>query len=328
MTKIFKNNAANNKQSGLISLIWLILLIVATLPILIGYLGALHPMLDSIAHFRRHLAFVLIIATILLFFTDFKRGALAIVVFSLFALFSTYETQGLKPTSESGSRHFKIIQANLRYDNPNTQKLIDLLKLEKPDFITYQEASRFWQKALGDFAQENGYQTYKCQRANNSIIGATGFLSRYPLIKAPQLNTISEDACAYDAGIASALIDIGIEKPLKLSSIHLYRPWPFPQRQQIMALPLTNEPYQIIGGDLNATSWSYAVTAIEDKTATRHVSGIVSSWLSYSFPDNFRPIFGLPIDHVLLGKEFKLNKVKQLPSIGSDHLPMMVEFSL
>ncbi|UXM94470.1 hypothetical protein N5853_10190 [Bartonella sp. HY329] len=313
----------NNNKPGVFSFIWLLLLIAATVPLLISYLGALHPMLDSVAHFRRHMAFVLIVATIPLFFTSFKRFGLAIIAFSLFCVLSTYQTQGLKPTSISGTRHFKLIQTNLRYDNPHSQKLIDLLNSEKPDFVTYQEASGHWQKALSEFAQTNNYYTFKCERAQRSTIGATGFLSIYPFV-----NTMPEAACPNDAGIATAMVDIGAKTPLKLSSLHLFWPWPHQQKSQIIALPLTKEPLQLIGGDFNATSWSYAVKFIEDNTATRHVNGIASSWLSYSLPDSIRPILGLPIDQILLSDEFKLNKVEQLPSIGSDHLPMKVEFSL
>lgn len=312
-----------NNKTGLISFIWLLLLTAATVPLLMSFLGSLHPMLDSVAHFRRHMAVVLIIATIPLFFTSFKRFGLAIIAFSLFCVLSTYQTQDLKPTSTSGNQHFKLIQTNLRYDNPNTQKLIDLLNSEKPDFVTYQEASSHWQRALSEFAQTNNYYTYKCERAQISMIGATGFLSRYPFI-----STMPKEVCPHDAGIATAMVNIGAKTPLKLSSIHLFWPWPYRQNSQINTLPLTKEPLQLIGGDFNATSWSYAVKHIEEKTATHHVNGIASSWLSYSFPDWTRPILGLPIDQILLSDDFKLHKVEQLPSIGSDHLPMKVEFSL
>jgi hypothetical protein len=40
------------------------------------------------------------------------------------------------------------------------------------------------------------------------------------------------------------------------------------------------------------------------------------------------PLLRFPLDHAFASKHFKLKSLKRLPSFGSDHFPILIEFTL
>ena len=83
-----------------------------------------------------------------------------------------------------------------------------------------------------------------------------------------------------------------------------------------------------LAGDLNAATWSAAVRRIEAASGLTHVAGIGPSWLDRRLPDALRAYVGLPIDQVFAKGDMVILSAKTLESVGSDHLPVLVEFSL
>ena len=84
----------------------------------------------------------------------------------------------------------------------------------------------------------------------------------------------------------------------------------------------------LLAGDLNAATWSAAVRRIEAACGLTHVAGIGPSWLDRRLPDALRPYVGLPIDQVFAKGDIVILSAKTLEAVGSDHLPVLVEFSL
>ena len=84
----------------------------------------------------------------------------------------------------------------------------------------------------------------------------------------------------------------------------------------------------LLAGDLNAVTWSAAVRRIETASGSVHVAGIGPSWLDRRLPDALRPYAGLPIDQVFAKGDIVILSAKTLEAVGSDHLPVLVEFSL
>jgi endonuclease/exonuclease/phosphatase (EEP) superfamily protein YafD len=78
-------------------------------------------------------------------------------------------------------------------------------------------------------------------------------------------------------------------------------------------------------GDLNTTSWSPYFQKLLARTGLRDSRlgfGIQPSW-----PSGY-PIFRVPIDHALVSSEIKVQNRKLGPEIGSDHLPVVLDFSI
>ncbi len=118
---------------------------------------------------------------------------------------------------------------------------------------------------------------------------------------------------------------------MDVGALHLGWPWPYKQPGQLEALsnPLGSlGDTALLAGDLNAVTWSAAVRRIETASGSVHVAGIGPSWLDRRLPDALRPYAGLPIDQVFAKGDIVILSAKTLEAVGSDHLPVLVEFSL
>ena len=317
--------------------IWLIFVVLSTLPLFASLFSPFHPLFDSLADIRIPLAFLTIISALPLFLTKYWRKALFPIAFVGVVISLSLNDGGVSPTAGMlESSTFKLLQANLRFDNQTPEKFLALIEKEKPDIITVQEASAKWR----NFFQNNNLRIIGCV-ADNDRAGATGvilsdsFLSRYGFSGSPIVTCY--DAITTRGYVAKIKLQGDNPNHLQLDiiSVHLAWPWPFGQNLQLDELENgafrndleTNISGRIVAGDFNSVSWSNTVSRIEKLTSTRHVSGIGSTWLSYSFPTPLRPYFGLPLDQILLSENIKLISVKRLAFFGSDHLPVLAEFS-
>ena len=83
---------------------------------------------------------------------------------------------------------------------------------------------------------------------------------------------------------------------------------------------------RIVAGDLNATPWSLPFRRLLAG------GGLQNSQRGYglelTFPSNSSPIVQVPIDHVLYSEGFQVIDRRLGPSLGSDHLPVVVDFAL
>ena len=78
----------------------------------------------------------------------------------------------------------------------------------------------------------------------------------------------------------------------------------------------------IVAGDLNVTPWSPAFAALTEKgqlSDTGLGRGLTATWMT----DN--PLFGLWIDHILVGKCITVDQHRLGPAVGSDHYPVIAD---
>lgn len=311
---------------------------ISTLPLLAGLFSSWHPLLDSLSDIRVPLAFLTLLLSLPLLFTRQRKAGFSAIVFAIMMITLGDMNSGVPPkAAASPGRIYKLLQINLRYDNAAHSKLLDAIVREKPDIVIFQEASSNWLATL----KESGYSLSGCMPKDDPI-GATGILlsgtfsSHFSPLS-------SQTAACHKASTTRGYVfalplsndaDGGLS--LNLLSVHLSWPWPFGQDRQLTDLEngVLNQHLDrhdmrratVIAGDFNAVTWSHAVKRIEAMTDTTHISKIGPSWLSYRFPDQFRKYLGLPIDQILVSKNIRVISVKRLQSIGSDHLPVMVEF--
>jgi endonuclease/exonuclease/phosphatase (EEP) superfamily protein YafD len=83
----------------------------------------------------------------------------------------------------------------------------------------------------------------------------------------------------------------------------------------------------LLAGDMNAAPWSAAVARVAEAGGLTLVPSPGATWLSRRLPDSFRS-FGLPIDQVFSKGDVQVNSVRALEDSGSDHRPVLVEFSI
>jgi endonuclease/exonuclease/phosphatase (EEP) superfamily protein YafD len=78
-------------------------------------------------------------------------------------------------------------------------------------------------------------------------------------------------------------------------------------------------------GDLNATAWSPIVRDFL-RTSGLH-DGRFGFGLQASWP-TFLPALAIPIDHALISSGVTIRNFAKGPDIGSDHYPILIDFSL
>lgn len=314
-------------QRSWLKLAAVLLPILFSVPLVLGFFGALHPALDAFAHFRLHLAVLMAISAIPALCFGLWREGLMAVVLALTAL-ATILVPSPAPSAETGAAaaapigqpEYKLLQLNLRYDNRTPNEVIRLIAREAPDVMTLQEVSNDWRPRLKSIEARYPNTLY-CP--NGSHIGGVAILSRRPFA----LGTTPQ---CVGSLIGLARIDFGGRSAI-ITALHLDWPWPYSQPSNVKMIEPYFERLQgplIIAGDFNAASWSQTVKNIVAASKTRSVEGLQPSWFAIGMPDMVTRWIGLPLDHILTSDQIVNPRVETLPKAGSDHLPMLLRFSI
>jgi endonuclease/exonuclease/phosphatase (EEP) superfamily protein YafD len=313
---------------------WLVLLSTACMILLAaalaaGFFGAVHPALDSFAHFRAHLAVLTGIAALPLFSTRFlKIGA----VFVLAAILAFATTSGTVPVTGLGMKYgplrpadpeqpvYRLVQLNLRYNNATPERVLSMIGRIRPDVITLEEMSDLWAEKL---ALVQAAYPYRIQCPYPNGLFGVAILSRRPFAGGTSPN------CDGRGAFALATINFG-GVSADIAALHLGWPWPYPQYWEIGGLT----PYfqrigesAILAGDLNAVPWSRSPARVAKAGGLTLMPSPGATWLPLGLP-TFLFFAGLPIDNVFAKGDVEVHSIRTLDPVGSDHLPVMVEFSL
>ena len=288
-----------------------------------GYLGWLHLAFDAFSHLRLHLAALLLLCVPLLLVMRFRMEALFAAVLGLAAVGQTLDW---RPGEEAdalngGTPVYRLMHLNLLHDNPTPEAVLSLVGRARPDIVTLTEVSPPWVEKLD--LLEAAYP-YRLICRPPTFIGAAAMLSRRPF--APGM----EPACADRGAFAHARIDLGGHE-IEVVTLHMGWPWPFEQPWQLPRLePLlaTVGDTAIVAGDLNAAPWSHAVRRLEAAAGAQVLRGVGPTWLDRRLPEALLPWIGLPIDNLMVKGGVAPLSLQRLEPVGSDHLPVLLEFTL
>ncbi|MGB3644806.1 MAG: endonuclease/exonuclease/phosphatase family protein [Mesorhizobium sp.] len=310
---------------------WPILLAImaVSLALALGFFGDFHPALDAFAQLRLHLAVLLALVALPLLFTPLRLEAVAALVFSVAALSTTYAAlriPGLSPVQagfvadEGDHAVYRLLQLNLRFDNPAPEKVLSLIGRAQPDVVTLEEVSPMWKDKLDLLAN-----AYPHRIVCSSPHGSSGvaILSRRPFA------ADSEPVCYTGGTLAVASVDFG-GTPVDVAALHLGWPWPFARGGQMskMAIPLsTLGSTAVVAGDCNAVPWSATVRQLASAGGLMPLPSVGPTWQYIKLPELLR-FTGLPIDQVFSKGAVLIHSAARLEPVGSDHLPVMVQFSL
>ncbi|MGH6861974.1 MAG: endonuclease/exonuclease/phosphatase family protein [Phyllobacterium sp.] len=299
-----------------------------SLPLVLGFFGAAHPAFDSFAHLRMHLAVLMALSAVPALILGLWREGLMAIVLALTAL-ATVLVPPSAPSNaaEASSRmepaagaEYKLLQLNLRYDNQQQADVFRLIARQAPDIITLQEVSDLWRPRLKAIEARYPYSFY-CP--NRSRIGGAAILSRRPF-------ALGSTPICVDSLVALARVDFGGRSAV-VTSLHLDWPWPFAQDwnvEEIRPYLSRLEGPVIIAGDFNAVPWSQTLRAITEASRTRIAEGLRPSWLINGTLAHAARWLGLPLDHILVSDRIGAARVEALDPVGSDHLPLLLRFSI
>ncbi len=301
---------------------------VLTGPLVAGLWGELHPAFDSLAHFRVHLsALIIVLALPCLFFRGWRIIALTLIVLGLTAIASATMPQtgkmraGAQAAEDTPQARYRLLHLNLRFDNHTPKQVLSLIGRVEPDLITLAEVSAAWRGELA--LLENTYP-HRLVCSEPTHIGGVAILSRRPFLH-------PSTARCFDRGaLAVATVNIN-GSTVDVAALHLGWPWPFGQSWQIgRVAPVLQDlgPTTILAGDFNAAPWSESTRRIAAAGDLTVLGGIGPTWLIRPLPNLLRRAAGLPIDNLLFKGGIVPLETTRLADVGSDHLPVLLEFGL
>lgn len=220
------------------------------------------------------------------------------------------------PPGERAADVLVIASANIQYRNPDTRALVEWLRTEKVDVAVVLEVAPAHVRELEAMAD------YPHRRVVPDD-GAFGIavLSRHPLAEIKVIEA---------AGIPR--IEAVVHLPrgrIRLTALHPMPPLTtedhFARNRLLRALAAagaaSGEP-SILAGDLNATPWSSAFAGLSDR-GLRRATGLAATW-----PAAAAGLMGIPIDHVLVTRQWRVVASRTGPDLGSDHLPVLSTLAL
>ena len=294
--------------------------------LLAGFFGALHPAFDSFSHFRIHFSVLTALIALPLLASSYRLQAAAALIFAIACLATTasalprlWSQQAIAKPSDRIV--YRLLQMNLRFNKPTPKTVLSLIGRINPDVITLDEVSEMWTTELGYIAGAYPYRIL-CPYPNR--IFGVALLSKRPFAAG------TAPHCEPRGAMAIATVDFG-GIPVDVAAIHLSWPWPKEQYWQIgeLAGPISSlGETAIMAGDCNAVPWSAAVRRIAALGGLTVMPSAGPTWIHRTLPDFLRRYAGLPIDQVFSKGGVTIHSARRLEDTGSDHLPVLVEFSL
>ncbi len=301
----------------LLRLLLLLAIAGTSVGILAGFLGFLHPALDTAAHFRLHLAAGLGVLALAAIGMRARKAGAAAMLLALAATASCWQAfPGFSaPAAAQGKLH-SLLFFNMRFDNPEPGNVIDMIRRTDADLVLLTEYSRMWEPRL--VALHSAYpHRYHCAEWRD--VGGTMIFSRF----------------AFEPGYCHAYAALGLVQvdidgaPVTIGAVHMRWPWPASGPRQLRELRPVLEgmgPDALVAGDFNATVWSDSVARFARHGELEIVPGIGPTWMISQVPASLTRFTGLPIDNVLAKGAVTIVSAKTLPPQGSDHLPILVTF--
>jgi endonuclease/exonuclease/phosphatase (EEP) superfamily protein YafD len=214
--------------------------------------------------------------------------------------------------------------------NDRMEQVSSAIFAEDPDIVVIQEY--FGGQASGLHpALLARYPYYvRCRGGKRANLG---LYSRLPFEQA------DADACPDDAygrtRTAHILASFRTDDGRSFSVITTHMDWPLPvtrQREQLAALSEVVDKVEgplIVAGDFNSTPWSYALREfVAGSGLVRQTMNLLTFPTRWFYLGTWRDTVPfLPLDHVMT-RGVLMHEVHTGPTTGSDHLPVVVRFSL
>lgn len=229
--------------------------------------------------------------------------------------------------ARGGDHHHElsILTSNVLTPNHDAASLIRLVRTHRPDIVVTLESDQWWEDQLKAIATEMPH-SIKCPLDN--LYGMHVF-SRLALIE-PEISFLVED----DVPSIHSLVQMRSGDMVRVHFIHPAPPSPTENPESgerdaeliIVARSVAASSYPVIvAGDLNDVAWS-ATTRL-----FRKISGLLDPRIGRGLFNTFHadyPFLRWPLDHLFHSDHFTLRHIQRLPTIGSDHFPLLTSLRL
>lgn len=285
------------------------------LPLIIRLLpdsgGNLVWLLDLVAHWQWLFFAGLLLSAVFAVWLDRK--------WSLFAVLLPLPWITASPTLPQGDKGSILTLASFNIQVGTTQvgPLANWLALEKPDVVVLLEVSPEFAMNLPALKA----YPYQITHPDHSPFGLA-MLSKWPINTSQVID--DENGIAHieaDVLFGQQLIAVTAFHPMPPLSPYFHTV----RNQQLRGFAQKNMARDIpsvLAGDLNATPWSKAFSGL-DGFGWHRATSIRPTWPAWG-----QGVMGIPIDHVLASRQWRLQSHAVGPYLGSDHLPVLVRLAL
>lgn len=221
----------------------------------------------------------------------------------------------------------RLLVANVLTSNREHEALLRLVDREQPDLLLLQEIDRRWVRSLKVLRARYPHGRLIPRHDNFGI----GLLSRLSLRGVKELTL-------YGSGgrpSLEALVRLADGREVRVLCTHPFPPVNFRRRserddQLLSAAQRMGERSgpRLLVGDLNTSMFTAIYRQALKRSQLldgRRGRGMLPTW-----PVNSGPLtlLRVPLDHVWYSWELHLHRIELGPNIGSDHLPLLVDFAL
>ena len=214
----------------------------------------------------------------------------------------------------------KLMVSNVLTPNNNTQALVNLVQQKQPDILITLESDQKWEDALRVIEPD---YPYSVKVPLDNLYGMHLY-SKLELID-PEIKYLLID----DIPSIHTQVCLTNGEVIWLYCLHPMPPSPTEadksttrDAELLMVGRHINENNQtaILAGDLNDVAWSKTTLMFQ------RISGLLDPRIGRFFINTFHvkyPILRWALDHIFHSPCFTLVDIERLPSIGSDHFPVM-----
>lgn len=310
---------------GLLSLLAAIAIVLLTGLTLTSHVAWI-PYLELASHFKLQYLVVSLLC-ILLLVSDRRKKWLFVALFCIAIQLIEIIPWYFPPLwlSKSEAHNLRILSSNVYVRNRSYEKVLSLVKDEKPDIAIFQEVDARWAQPLQTLSSTF---PFTFQAPDDLVI-----YSRFPLNKAALFGSSVKPSIAANLTINHQDITLVVTHP----SPPLPKLFESRNQQLLQVGQYIQQQKQpvILVGDLNITMWSpYYRKLIQDTGLenARKGFGLLPSWpVSTPYANTFfkrSPLISLlqiPLDHCLVSSLIKVSRIRTGQSVDSDHLPLVAD---
>lgn len=218
-------------------------------------------------------------------------------------------------------RRITMLVSNVLQPNDDAEALLKLIDKCDADVVALCEVNQRWMQDLESL--NSRYPNHIAEPRENKY--GMALWTRLPLEDAVVRYFVSDEIPSLDVSVRLKAGDSA-----RIFVVHPQPPSPFVDTTErdaelvLVGRELEGVHPAIVVGDINDVAWSRTTNLFQE------VSGLLDPRKGRGFFPTYRSdswIVRYPLDYLFHSDDFRVAKLKTLPSIGSDHLPLFVELS-
>lgn len=228
--------------------------------------------------------------------------------------------------TDKRSKEIKIISTNVYQFNTDYKSFTDLIKKHNPDMVLTMESDEKWEKGMEVLEKDYPYYIKEAQQNTYGI-------HLYSKLKLKEFKVnffVSDDIPSIEAIVKT-------EDGYDFNFYGIHPPPPSPTEEstskerdgELLCIARDIEPNKekatIVLGDFNNVAWA------KSSELFRKYSGLIDARRGRGFFSTFHAKYWflrIPIDLCYHSSNIEITEIKPLKNIGSDHLPLFIQFKI